>query len=65
MEDKRKFRRDFVSINKEHRFNCGEVATIVKEERPNVTIKINEKSYILPYRDFIVVTKTLDSFEQT
>lgn len=60
MEKKRIFRHDFVPLNNEYKFNCGEVATIIKEDLPDVLIKIEERSYQLPYREFIVLTKRID-----
>ncbi len=56
METKRKFRYDFVPLNKDYKFNRGDIATLVKEDIPNVIVKINGKSYMIPYRDFIVLT---------
>jgi len=60
MEKKREFRQDFVPLNKDYKFNTGDIATIEKEEIPNVRFKINERSYLLPYRDFIVITKRIE-----
>jgi len=60
MQSKRKFRRDIVFQEKEYKFNRGDIATIVKEEKPNIAFKINKKSYMLPYRDFIVVTEIIN-----
>jgi hypothetical protein len=59
MEKKRVFRQDFISLNKEYKFNQGDVATILEEDKPNIKIKVDEKPYLLPYRDFIVTTKQL------
>jgi hypothetical protein len=59
MEKKRVFRQDFISLHKEYKFNSGDVATIVEENRPNITIKVDEKPYSLPYRDFIITTKQI------
>lgn len=59
MEKKREFRHDYISINKKDNFNRGDIATILEETKPNIKIKVNEKPYILPYRDFIIVTKYL------
>ncbi len=59
MEKKRVFRQDYISLNKKYKFNCGEIATILEEDKPNVKIKVDEKLYLLPYRDFIVTTKLL------
>lgn len=56
METKRKFRYDFFPLNKEYKFSSGDIATVVKEDIPNVVVKINGKSYLIPYRDFIVLT---------
>lgn len=60
MKKQRIFRQDFVPLNNEYRFNSGEVATIVKEDIPNVLIKVEDKSYQLPYREFIIITKRID-----
>jgi len=59
MEKKRVFRQDFVSLHKEFKFNSGDVATILEENRPNITFKVGEKPYLLPYRDFIITTKLM------
>jgi hypothetical protein len=59
MEKKRVFRQEYVPSNKEYKFNSGDVAVIVEENKPNIKIKVDEKPYILPYRDFIVITKHL------
>lgn len=60
MEKKREFRQDFVPLSKEYKFNTGDIAIIEKEEIPNVRVKINQKSYLLPYREFIVITKRVE-----
>ena len=60
MKKKRIFRQDFTSLNNDYKFSIGEVATIVKEDIPNVFIKVDKRSYELPYRDFIVITKRMD-----
>jgi hypothetical protein len=59
MEKKRVFRQDYIPLNKEYKFNSGDVATILKEDKPNIKIKVDEKPYLLPYRDFIIITKQL------
>lgn len=59
MEKKRVFRQDYIPLNKEYKFNSGDVATILEEKKPNIKIKVDEKPYMLPYRDFIVTTKQL------
>jgi hypothetical protein len=59
MEKKRVFRQDYIPLNKGYKFNNGDVATILEEDKPNVKIKVDEKPYFLPYRDFIVITKQL------
>ena len=41
MQKKRVFRQDFVSLTKEYNFKRGEIATIVQENIPDVTFKIN------------------------
>ena len=59
MEKKRVFRQDYISLHKEFKFNSGDVATILEENKPNITFKVDEKSYLLPYRDFIITTKLM------
>ena len=59
MEKKRVFRQDYIPFNKEYKFNRGDVATILEESRPTIKIKVAEKLYLLPYRDFIITTKQL------
>lgn len=56
MESKRKFRHDYSPLNKQVKFNLGEVATILKEEGSNIKIQVKGTPYLLPYRDFIIVT---------
>ncbi len=60
MKKKRKFRQDFVSLTGEYNFKRGQIATIVKENDPDVTFKIDNKAYLFPYRDFIIITERLD-----
>lgn len=60
MEKKRIFRQNYIPLEKEYKFTRGEVATIVKEDKKTVEIKVAEKQYKLPYRDFIVLTKRDD-----
>ena len=60
MQKKRIFRQDYVPLEKDYKFNSGEIATIIKESKQTVEIKVAEKIYKLPYRDFIVVTKRDD-----
>lgn len=57
MERKRVFRQNYVPLDKEYKFNCGDIATVVKEGKQNITIKVAEKNYVLPYREFIILTK--------
>lgn len=57
MKKKRIFRQDYIPLEKEYKFNRGEVATIVKEDKQTVMIEVADKNYKLPYRDFIVLTK--------
>jgi hypothetical protein len=59
MEKKRVFRQDYVSIHKKFKFNSGDVAVIVEENKPNVAFKVDDKPYSLPYRDFIITTKLI------
>lgn len=57
MKKKRIFRQDYIPLEKEYKFTCGEIATIVKEDKQTVMIEVADKNYKLPYRDFIVLTK--------
>jgi hypothetical protein len=59
MEKKRVFRQEYIPSNKEYKFKGGDVAIILEENKPNIKIKVDEKPYVLPYRDFIVITKQL------
>jgi hypothetical protein len=59
MEKKRVFRQDYISINKEYKFISGDVAIILEENKPNIKIKVDDKAYLLPYRDFIITTRQL------
>jgi len=59
MEKKRVFRQDYVSLQRKYNFKGGDVATILEENKPNIAFKVDEKSYSLPYRDFIVTTKLI------
>ena len=60
MEKKREFRHDFISTNKNEKFICGDIATIVEKKTSNIKFKVNGTPYLLPYRDFIIVTKPLN-----
>ncbi len=60
MEKKRVFRQEYIPSNKEYKFKSGDVAVIVEENKPNIKIKVDEKPYVLPYRDFIIITKQLN-----
>jgi len=57
MEKKRIFRHDFIQKNNDLFFKEGEIATVLKEERPLIHIKVKAKKYTLPYRDFMITTK--------
>jgi hypothetical protein len=59
MEKKRVFRQDYISLNKNIKFNGGDIAVILEENKPNIVFKVDEKLYLLPYRDFIVTTKLI------
>jgi len=59
MVKKRVFKQNYTSLNEEYKFTNGAVATIIKEGKENVKIKVDEKSYFLPYRDFIILTKKI------
>ena len=60
MEKGREFRRDYLSTNKKDRFIQGDIATNLQKESVNIKFNIKGVSYILPYRDFIIVTKPLN-----
>ncbi|MFC2134919.1 hypothetical protein ACFLR4_02425 [Bacteroidota bacterium] len=57
MEKKRIFRQDYIPLNEAYKFKSGDVATIIAEGKKNVKIKIGEKPYLLPYREFIILTR--------
>jgi len=59
MEKKRVFRQDYISLREKIKFNGGDVATIIEENKPNIVFKVDEKAYLLPYRDFIITTKQI------
>ncbi len=58
MKLKRIFRLDFKPLNSPYRFAAGDVATVTEMEKSFVKIKVNNKDYILPYRDFMVSTRS-------
>jgi len=60
MEKKREFRRDYLSLNKKDKFLQGDIATNLQKESANIKFSIKDVTYILPYRDFIIVTKPLN-----
>ena len=53
----RVFRQDYSPLNKAFRFNSGDKAVVLEVNKPEVKISVNDKSYTIPYRDFIVITK--------
>lgn len=57
MEKKRVFVQDYIPLDEKYKFTRGEVATIIKEDKQTVSIKVDEKDYTLPYRDFIILTR--------
>jgi hypothetical protein len=57
MEERREFRRNYTSSKKI--FFGGDVATILEKGEAKVKIKVKGIPYLLPYRDFIIVTKPL------
>jgi hypothetical protein len=59
MEKKREFRRDYTSLNKNEKFICGDIATVIEKRTSEVQFKVNGTPYLLPVRDFIVVTKPI------
>ena len=44
-------------LNKAFKINSGDKAVIIEVNKPDVKISVNDKSYTIPYRDFIVITK--------
>lgn len=63
MVKKRVFKQNYTSLNEEYKFNNGDVAIILKEGKENVKIKVDEKPYLLPYRDFIILTKKMSDID--
>ena len=57
MEMKRVFRQDYTSPNKDFKFNGGDRAVVLKIKKPDIKISVNAKTYTVPFRDFIIVTK--------
>ena len=59
MEDnmERVFRQDYTPLNKAFKIHSGDKAVVLEVNKPDVKISVNEKSYTIPYRDFIVITK--------
>jgi hypothetical protein len=57
MEERREFRRNYVSSIKKQKFIGGDVATILEKGEENIKIQVKGIPYLLPYRDFIIVTK--------
>ena len=63
MEKKREFRHDYLSLNKQDRFLQGDIATNLEKDEVNIKFNIKGITYLLPYRDFIVVTKPVNNFK--
>ncbi|MCX6169988.1 MAG: hypothetical protein NTX65_11640 [Ignavibacteriales bacterium] len=61
MELERVFRKNFTPLNKEYKFTGGDKATVLDVTKPDIKISVNNKSYRLPYRDFIVMTKSKET----
>ncbi len=60
MEKKREFRRTYLSTNRRDRFIQGDIATIIEKRTSEIEFKVNGAAYLLPIRDFIVVTKPVN-----
>ncbi len=56
MKITRKFRLDYKPLNQPFQFTAGEVATVKELAKPLIKIKVKEKEYTLPFRDFMVST---------
>ena len=65
MELERVFRYDYAPLNKAFKFNKGDTAIILDVRKPEVAILVNEVSYTISYRDFIVNTKQKRPEEMT
>ena len=57
METERVFKQDYTPLNKAFKINSGDKAIVLEVKKPDVKISVNDKSYTIPYRDFIVITK--------
>ena len=57
MEERREFRRNYISSIRKQKFIGGDVATILEKTESNIKIEVKGLPYLLPYRDFIIVTK--------
>ena len=57
MELERVFRNDYTPLNKRFKFTIGDKVTVLAVRKPEFDILVNNKSYTLPYRDFIIITK--------
>lgn len=60
METKREFRHAYTSMDKRDRFIQGDIATNLEKDAQNIKFNIKGINYLLPYRDFIVVTKPVN-----
>ncbi|MCW8850263.1 MAG: hypothetical protein OQJ81_09835 [Melioribacteraceae bacterium] len=59
MEKRREFRHDYISSVRKQKFIGGDVATILEKGESNIKIEVKGTPYLLPYRDFIIVTKPI------
>ena len=60
METQREFRDDYSPVDKSFKFTRGEKAIVLEIRKPDIEISVRDKSYTLPYRDFIILTKHTD-----
>lgn len=60
MLERREFRRTYLSTNRRDRFMQGDIATIIEKRKSEVKFKVSGTQYLLPIRDFIIVTKPIN-----
>jgi hypothetical protein len=65
MEMERVFRNDYTPLNRAFKFNLGDKATILEIRKPDIKISVNNNSFTIPYRDFIIITKQINFNEMT
>ena len=56
---RREFRHDYISSIRKQKFIGGDVATILEKGKSDIKIEVKGLPYLLPYRDFIIVTKAI------